>query len=152
MTLIYTIPSIASTCERTRAKHVFTWRQKSEFHVSNFQVFPPKCEVLLLNTVQRENDSNQQERKKWSERRPTFNNLRNQVTDLVQDYSFSEAGRRLGCSFKNRYKHCHKHYTSHLGGKTSTFDTWNSDVWHHMKTCFARVRSRVDAINGNKYD
>ena len=40
-----------------------------------------------------------------------------------------------------------KHYTSHLDEKTSKFDTWNSDVWRHMKTCFARVRSRVDAID-----
>ena len=38
--------------------------------------------------------------------------------------------------------------TSHLGGKTSKFDTWNSDVWRHVKTCFARVHSRVDAIDG----
>ena len=41
-----------------------------------------------------------------------------------------------------------KHYTSQLGGKTSKFDTWNSDVWHHVETCFALVRSRVDAIDG----
>ena len=35
--------------------------------------------------------------------------------------------------------------TSHLGGKT--FDTWNWDVWSHVKTCFAQVRSWVDAID-----
>ena len=64
--------------------------------MSNFKVFPPKCEVLLLDTAQREDDSNQQERKKLSERRPTFNNLRNQVKEVAQDYSFSEVGRRLG--------------------------------------------------------
>ena len=39
---------------------------------------------------------------------------------------------------------------SHLGMKTWKFDTWNSDVWRHVKTCFARVRSRVDAIDGKK--
>ena len=50
--------------------------------MSNFQVFPPKCEVLLLNSAQREDDSNQQERKKLSERRPTFNDMRNQVKEL----------------------------------------------------------------------
>ena len=54
------IPLIASTPERTRAKHVFTWRQTSEFQVSNFQVFPPNFEVLLLtlllDTAQREDD------------------------------------------------------------------------------------------------
>ena len=54
------------------------------------------------NSSQREDDSNQQERKKLSERRPTFNDLRSQVKDLAQDYSFSEVGRRFGCSFKSR--------------------------------------------------
>ena len=49
----------------------------SEFQVSIFQVFPPNCEVLLLDTAQREDNSNQQERKKFLERRPTFNDLRN---------------------------------------------------------------------------
>ena len=39
--------------------------------------------------------------------------------------------------------------TSHLGGKTSKFDSWNSEVWRHVKTCFERARSRVDAIDGN---
>ena len=70
--------------------------------MSNFQVFPPNCEVLLLDTALREDDSNQQERKKLSERRPTFNSLLNQVKELAQDYCFSEVGRRLGCSLKNR--------------------------------------------------
>ena len=31
--------------------------------MSNFEVFPPKCEVLLRDTGQRENVSSQQERK-----------------------------------------------------------------------------------------
>ena len=47
-------------------------------------------EVLLLDTAQREDVSNQQERKQLSERRPTFNDLRNQVKELAQDYSFSD--------------------------------------------------------------
>ena len=66
-----------SICERSRAKHVFTWRQTSEFQVSNVQVFLPNCEGLLLDAAQREDDSNQHGRKKSSERRPTFNDLRN---------------------------------------------------------------------------
>ena len=70
--------------------------------MSNFHVFPPNCEVLFLDTAQREDDSNQQERKKLLERRPTFNDLRNQVKELEHDYSLSEVGRRLVCSFKNR--------------------------------------------------
>ena len=58
--------------------------------MSNFEVSPPKCEVLLLDIAQRNDVSNQQERKKLSERRPTFNHMRNQVKELAQDYSFSE--------------------------------------------------------------
>ena len=118
--MLFTIflPSIESTRERTRAKHVFTWRQTSEFQVSNFQVFPPNCEVLLLDTAQREDDSYQKERKKLWERCPTFNDLPNQVKELAQDHSFSEVGRRLGCNFKNRYA---IHFT---------FGRGNFKVWH----------------------
>ena len=69
--------------------------------MSNFKVFPPKCEVLLLDTdrsatAQREDVFNQQERTKLSERRPS--DLRSQVKELAQDYSFSEVGRRLRIS------------------------------------------------------
>ena len=84
------LPSIASTHECTHAKHVFTWRQTSEFQVSNFEVSPPKCEVLLLDTAQGEGFSNQQGRKKVSARHPTFNHLQNQVKELAEDYSFWE--------------------------------------------------------------
>ena len=56
-----------------------------------------------------------------------------------RDYSFSEVGRRLGCRVEL--------YTSHLGGETSKFDSWNSDVWRHVKTCFARVRSMTRCAN-----
>ena len=70
--------------------------------MSNLQVFPPKCEGLLLDTAQREDDSNQQERKKLSERHLTFNDLWNHVKKLAQDHSFPEVGRGLRCSFKNR--------------------------------------------------
>ena len=125
-------------------KTCFHLNQTSEFQVSNFQLFLPKCEVLLLDTAQRKDDSNQRERKKWSERRLTFKDMRNQGKKLAQDYSFSEGGRRLGCSFKNRTA---LHFT---------FRRQNSKVWHlklrlwrHMKTCFARVRSRVDPIDVN---
>ena len=34
-------------------------KRLSEFQVSKFEVFPPKCEVLLLDTAQREDVSNQ---------------------------------------------------------------------------------------------
>ena len=46
-----------------------------------------------MSTAQREDVSNQQERKKiseLSERRPTFNHLQSKVKELAQDYSFSE--------------------------------------------------------------
>ena len=36
--------------------------------MSNFQVFPPNCEVLLMDTAQREDDFNQQERNKFSKK------------------------------------------------------------------------------------
>ena len=58
--------------------------------MSNSEVSLPKSEVLPLDTAQREDVCNQQERKKLPERRPTFNDLRNQVKELVQDYSFSD--------------------------------------------------------------
>ena len=77
------------------------------FLAMNFQVFPPNCEVLLLDTAQREDDSNQQERKQLSERRPTFNDLRSQAKELAQDYSSSEVGRRFGCWFKTRLAQHH---------------------------------------------
>ena len=70
--------------------------------MSNFQVSLPNCEVLLLNSPQREDYSNQKERKKISERRPTFNDLRNQLKELAHDYSLSEVGQKLGFGFKNR--------------------------------------------------
>ena len=49
------VPSIASTRERIRAKHVLTRRQPSDFQVLHFEVFPPKC----VDTAQREDVSNQ---------------------------------------------------------------------------------------------
>ena len=98
-----------------------THSHKTCFHVTS------NVWVLLLDTAQREDDSNQQERKKLSERHPTFNNLWNQVKDLVQDYFFSEVGRRLGCSFKTRYA---LHFT---------FGHENLKVWHlklrHLMSC-----------------
>ena len=44
------LPSIASTRERMRSKHVFTWRQTSEFQASNFEVFPPKRTEWTMRT------------------------------------------------------------------------------------------------------
>ena len=84
------------------AQNMLSWDVQRLSFRCKFQVFPPKCEVLLLDIAQREDDSNQQEKKKLSERRPTFNDLRNQVKEPTQDYSSPEVGRRLGCSFKNR--------------------------------------------------
>lgn len=40
--------------------------------MSDFEVFPSKCEVLRLDIAQREDVFNQQKRKKLSERRPSF--------------------------------------------------------------------------------
>ena len=72
------------------------------FRCQTFNFSRPKCVVLLLVTARREDVSNQPEGKKLSERCPTLNDLRNQVKELAQVYSFSEVRRRLGCSFINR--------------------------------------------------
>ena len=56
--------------------------------MSNFEVSLP--EVLLLDTAHREDVSNQQERKKFSERCPTFSDFRNHVKELAQEYSLSD--------------------------------------------------------------
>jgi len=56
-------------------------------------------------------------------------------------------------SQENTVNHQNTHSTegtSHLGGKSSKFATWNSDIWCHVKTCFVYRSSRVDAIDGNK--
>ena len=95
---LYLNQSIASTRERTRTKHVFTWGRTSKFQVSNFEVFRPKCEVILFGTAQREDVFNQQERKKYQTGVPLSNDLHNQVKELAQDYCFSQVGRRLRIS------------------------------------------------------
>ena len=134
----YPFKSIACTRERTRAKHVFMWRQTSEFQVSNFQVFPPKCEVLLLDTAQREDGSNQQERKKLSERRPTFYDLQNQVKDLGQDYSLSvflRSWAKVRVQFQKSFSttlHIWAGKLQRLTLETQTFDvTWK----HVLREC-----------------
>ena len=66
--------------------------------MSDFEVFPPKCEVLLLDTVQREDFFNQQQRKNYQKGVPLLSDLHNQVKEFAQDYSFLEAGRRLHIS------------------------------------------------------
>ena len=100
------VPSIASTREGTCAKHVFTWRQTSEFQVSNVAVFTPKCEVLVLGTAQREDVCNQQERKKLSERCPTFKRFaessKRTCAGLLFFRSWAKITHQQGCSFKNR--------------------------------------------------
>ena len=85
--------------------------------------FPAQPEVLLLDTAQREDVFyNQQERKKLSERRPTCNDLWNQVKELAQDYSFSEVGQNwIRVQFQKSLS-----TTLHIwAGKTSKFDTWS---------------------------
>ena len=60
------------------AKNMFSRDVKRlSFRCQTLKFSRPNCEVLLLDTAQREDDSNQQERKKLSERRPTFTDLRN---------------------------------------------------------------------------
>ena len=74
--------------------------------MSNFEVFPPKCEVLLFDTDQcycskgrsRKMFSINQQGRNYQKGVPLSSDLRNQVKELAQDYSFSEVGRRLRIS------------------------------------------------------
>ena len=74
--------------------------------MSNFEVFPPKCEDLLLDTDQcycskgrsRKMFSINQQGRNYQKGVPLSSDLRNQVKELAQDYSFSEVGRRLRIS------------------------------------------------------
>ena len=84
--------------------------------MSNFEVFPPKCEVILLGTAQRENVFNQQERRNYQKGVPLSSDLRNQVKELAQDYCFSEVGSRL-CISKGAVSKIVKQYD--LTGSTA---------------------------------
>ena len=111
--------------------------------MSNFEVSLPKCEDLLLDTAQREDVSNQQERKKLSEGHPTFNHLRHQVKELAQDCSFSEVFYYKHLPFEQ----CQEVKLHIWAGKLQS-STPETQIWRHLKTCFAGVHSRVDAIDG----
>ena len=140
------LPSVASTRERSPPKHVFTWRQTSEFQVSNFEVFPPNREVLLLNTAQTLVKGKMilinKKGRNYQKGIPLSAICRVKWKYLGRIILSQKLGEDLGAVSK-----VVKRYTSQLGGKTSKFDTWNSDVWRHVETCFVLVRSRVDAIN-----
>ena len=127
------IPSIAST--------LWTNSRKTCFHVtsSNVWVSSVKLSSFLLDTVQREDHSNQQERKKLSERCPTFNDLRNQVKELAQDYSFSEVGRRLVSEYLARI-----HYTG-----TRRTNTWGFNRITAMSNAFSALW-KLDCVLGKK--
>ena len=66
--------------------------------MSNFEVFPPKCEVILLSTAQREDVSINKKGRNYQKGVPLSSSLQNQVKELAQDYCFSEVGRRLRIS------------------------------------------------------
>ena len=71
--------------------------------MSNFEVFPPKCEVLILGTAQREDVFHQQEKKKLSERCPTFKRFAELSKRTCAGLLFSEVGRRLRISKGSSY-------------------------------------------------
>ena len=108
------LPSIASTRERTPTKHVFTWRQTSKFQVSNVQVFPPNCEVLLLELLKgkmiliNKKGRNYQKGIKWK-------NLRRII--------FLRSLAKIRVQFQKTLGTTPAHYTSYLGGKPSKFDS-----------------------------
>ena len=59
--------------------------------MSNFEVFPPKCEVTLLKGKM---FSMNKKGRNYREGVPLSSNLRNQVKELAQNYYFPEVGRR----------------------------------------------------------
>ena len=74
---------------------------------------------------QREDDSNQQERKELPERRPTFNDLRNQVKELAQDYSFFGSWAKIRVQFQKSLSialHIWMGKLQSLTPETQTFD------------------------------
>ena len=119
---------IASNRERTGAKHVFTWRQTSEFQVSNFEFF-----LLIIRWYGAK-------RQLLSHAKLFFLFL----WCISRQAKTSFLLIRIIFPFRSLEK---KNFTF-LGGKTSKFDTWNLDVWLHVETCFACLRSWVDGING----
>ena len=72
--------------------------------MSNFEVLPPKCKVILLGTAQREDVFNQQERKKLSKRCPTFKRFaessKRTCAGLLFFRSWEKITHQQGCSFK----------------------------------------------------
>ena len=59
--------------------------------MSNFEVFPPKCEVTLLKGKM---FSMNKKGRNYRKGVPFSSDLRNQVKELAQNYSFPEVGRR----------------------------------------------------------
>ena len=131
------LPSIASTRGCTRTKHVFTWRQTSAFLVSNFEVFPPyKCEVP--STVVRCHHS-----KKCAP------NLRKSLHWHIESRkSIGDPGllqrSRWRFILYDGESQTTVVGTSHLGGKTSKFDTRNA----HVKVGAHEGTGRRDLLQG----
>ena len=59
--------------------------------MSNFEVFPPKCEVTLLKGKM---FSMNKKARNYRKGVPLSSDLRNQVEELAQNYSFPEVGQR----------------------------------------------------------
>ena len=89
---------------------------------------------MWSNTAQREDVFNEQEMEKPSERCPTFK-------------QFAESSERTYAELFRSWPKI-RIRTSPLGRRTAKFEIWNSDVWRHLRTCFAHMRSQVDAIDG----
>jgi len=68
---------------------------------------------FYFSTAQREDVFNQQETKHYKKGVPLSSDLRNQVNELAQNYSFSEVGRRLRIN-KNAILKFVRHYSEEI--------------------------------------
>ena len=82
--------------------------------MSNFEVFPHKCEVPLLKGNM---FSMNKKGRNYRKGVPLSNDLRNQVKELAQNYSFPEVGRRYASEL-----HIWAGKLQSLTPETQTFD------------------------------
>ena len=68
--------------------------------MSNFEVFPPKVKFYFSTLLKGKMFLISKKGKNYQ--KGVSLSTRNRVKELAQDYAFSKAGRRLGCSLKNR--------------------------------------------------
>ena len=71
--------------------------------MSNFEVFPPKCEVTLLKGKM---FSMNKKGRNYRKGVPLSSDLRNQVKGLAHNYAFPEVGARENFNVRRHLKTC----------------------------------------------